>query len=171
MARLVRERLVPHGCRVTVYDPYLDDYLTSRDQIESVSLEGLFAEANVVSIHAPLLEQTRGMITGAHISSMPEGAVLINTSRGAIIKQEELIRALKARQDLTAILDVVEPEPLPRDSEIFDLPNVMLTPHIAGSTGQECSRMGEFVVDELRRYLVGDSLEGQVTAEDSLIMA
>jgi phosphoglycerate dehydrogenase-like enzyme len=130
-----------------------------------VSLEELFRESDVVSLHAPHTDETDGMITGEHIASMKRGATFINTARGGIVREEEMLEVLRKRPDLTAVLDVTEPEPAAADSPVFALPNVVLTPHIAGSLGLECRRMGRYMVDELRRYLNGEPLRWQVTRE------
>jgi phosphoglycerate dehydrogenase-like enzyme len=96
---------------------------------------------------------------------MKRGATFINTARGGIVREEEMLEVLRKRPDLTAVLDVTEPEPAAADSPVFALPNVVLTPHIAGSLGLECRRMGRYMVDELRRYLNGEPLRWQVTRE------
>jgi phosphoglycerate dehydrogenase-like enzyme len=94
---------------------------------------------------------------------MKPGATLINTSRGAVINEPELCEALAERPDLTAILDVTHPEPPEEDSPLFQLPNVILTPHIAGSMSGEVTRMGRWMVDEFLRYLAGKPLKHVVT--------
>ena len=105
------------------------------------------------------------MITGAHLAAMKPNAALINTARGAVIAEDEMVAVLAQRPDLTAILDVTHPEPPAPGSPLHTLPNVFLTPHIAGSTDAECRRMGRFMVDELRRYEQGEALEGLVRPE------
>ena len=102
------------------------------------------------------------MITGALISSMKPGATLINTSRGAVIAEDEMIEVLRCRPDLSAVLDVTFPEPPAGDSPLRWLPNVVLTPHIAGSMQGECARMGSWMADELRRYVGGMPLRYRV---------
>jgi phosphoglycerate dehydrogenase-like enzyme len=118
---------------VLVHDPFLSSQ-DSRDlDVELVSLEALFERSHVVSIHTPLLEETKGLIRGSHVASMLPGATLINTSRGAVLDEAQLVNVLLARPDIQAILDVTDPEPPIKESLLFDLPNVILTPHIAGS--------------------------------------
>ena len=111
------------------------------------------------------------MITGAHFRSMKEGATFINTSRGAVVREEEMIQALQQRPDLFAVLDVTYPEPPPADSPLFTLPNVIVTPHIAGSVGTECQRQGRYMVEELMRYLRGDDLKWGITREMAKVLA
>jgi phosphoglycerate dehydrogenase-like enzyme len=132
-----------------------------------VSLEELFAKSHVVSIHTPWLPETEKMINGPLIRSMPQGATLINTSRGAVIDESDLCTVLAERSDITAILDVTHPEPPLPDSPLRTLENVVLTPHIAGSIGGEIARMGYWMKDELDLYLAGKALQHGVS-EDML---
>ncbi|HCD33567.1 MAG TPA: hypothetical protein DER01_14255, partial [Phycisphaerales bacterium] len=82
--------------------------------------------------------------------------------RGAVMDHEACNQVLAQRPDLLAILDVTEPEPLPQDSVLWDLPNVIITPHISGSRGRECERMGQTMYQELQRYLAGKQMKCQV---------
>lgn len=165
VGRLVRERLRPFDLRVLVHDPFLAAGEAERLEVEAVGLEELFRRSDVVSLHTPLLPATRGMIGEEQLVLLREGATLINTSRGAIVREPELIEALRRRPDLQAVLDVTDPEPSPPGSPLRSLPNVMLTPHIAGSIGAERERMGAMMVEEVRRHLQGLSLRGEVTPE------
>jgi phosphoglycerate dehydrogenase-like enzyme len=103
------------------------------------------------------------MITGDLLDRIPPGGTFINTARGAVVNEPEMIRVLQKRADLTAVLDVTYPEPPEPDSPLYDLPNVFLTPHIAGSINGECGRMGEYAVDECRRWIAGEPLKYQVS--------
>ena len=138
---------------------------------EARSLEEIFALSDVVSLHTPLLPETEGMISAKHLSLMKHEATLINTARGAIVRQRELIEVLRQRPDLYAILDVTDPEPPESDSSLFLLPNVVLTPHIAGSMGAECRRLGRYMVDELRRFLNDEPLRWSITRGDMARLA
>ena len=111
------------------------------------------------------------MITGEMLMSMKENATFINTSRGAIVDEPALHQVLAKRPDLTAVLDVTYPEPPPPDSPLYTLENVVLTPHIAGSLSAECHRMGQYAIDECRRYLNGEPLLYRVTEEMAAKMA
>jgi phosphoglycerate dehydrogenase-like enzyme len=128
-------------------------------------MEELFVRSDVVSLHTPLLIETHGIITGDHFKSMKRGATFINTARGQIVREREMIDVLSDRPDLWAVLDVTNDEPPRPQSELYDLPNVVLTPHMAGSVGKECRRMGQYMVDELKRYLAGEPLKWVVTPE------
>jgi phosphoglycerate dehydrogenase-like enzyme len=96
---------------------------------------------------------------------MKPGASFINTARGQIVREDELIDVARRRKDLQFVLDVTCHEPPPTDSPLYTLPNVMLTPHIAGSVGTECRRMGRCMVEELQRFLDGEPLRWPVTPE------
>ena len=171
VGRLVRERLRPFDLRVVAYDPFVTPEEAHVLGVDLMSLEDLFASSDVVSLHVPLLPETEGMILGSHLASMKRNATLINTSRGAVVREAEMVEVLGERPDLWAVLDVTHPEPPEPDSCLFDLPNVVLTPHIAGSLGSECRRMGRLVVEELRRYVAGESLEHEITRERAVLMA
>jgi len=171
IGHLVLQWLKLLDVRVRVYDINLDEITASELGVETCSLEELFRTSDVVSLHTAFLPETRGMITGPLIGSMKEGATLINTARGGLIREEEMIRVLSERPDLTALLDVVYPEPPAADSPLFRMDNVFLTPHMAGSWQTECRRMGQLSVDECRRYLSGDPLQYRVTPEMLKTMA
>jgi len=165
VGRRVAEGLASTQVRLLAYDPFADPAMAARLGVTLVSLEELFAESDVVSIHAPFLPETEKLVSGLLVGSMKEGATLINTARGAVVNEEELCAVLRGRPDLTAILDVTEPEPPLADSPLRSLENVILTPHIAGSLGSEITRMGDWMVDEMQRYLDGEPLHHCVTRE------
>lgn len=171
VARALRDRLRPFDLRVIAYDPFVAATDAAKLGVEWVSLDEVFRRADVVSLHAPNLSETRGMITGAHLAAMKPGATFLNTARGAVVREPEMIAVLQQRPDLTAILDVTDPEPPEPGSPLYALPNVWLTPHIAGSMDNECRRMGRLVVDDLRRYLHGEPLKWQITREKVATMA
>ena len=116
----------------------------------------------MVSVHTPWLPATEKLIGEKLVRSMKPGATLVNTSRGAVIDEEALCAVLRERSDLTAVLDVTYPEPPAGDSPLRHLPNVILTPHIAGSTGPEVARMCWWMVEEAKRYLAGEPLRHKV---------
>jgi len=165
IARRVIRLLKPFDIKCIVYCPFLTESDAAELGVERCSLSEIFRRSDAISLHTPLLPETTGLITGELIASMKEGATLINTARGAIIRESEMTATLRKRKDLTAVLDVCHPEPPVPHSALLQLPNVVLTPHIAGSLGNECRRLGRCMVDELRRYLAGDPLQWQVSEE------
>jgi len=167
IARRLITLLKPFDLCCIVYDPFLTKSEAAGLGVELCTLEEAFREGDVVSLHAPDKPETRGMITGEHLSAMKEGATFINTARPRIVREQEMIRVLRQRPDLTAIIDVLNSDPNPPelDSPLLGLPNVVHTPHIAGSLGPECRRLGRYMVEEFRRYLAGDPLKWQITRE------
>jgi phosphoglycerate dehydrogenase-like enzyme len=127
------------------------------------SLDQLFSSCTVVSNHLANNAETRGMLKYEHFSAMPPYATFLNTGRGAQVVEEDLVRALTERKDLTAVLDVTDPEPSPLDHPFYTLPNCFLTPHIAGSLGGEVVRMAEYMVDEYTAWTEGRPVRYDVT--------
>ena len=171
IGRLVVERLRPFDVSIIAYDPFVSQGAAADLGVALCSLEDLFKRADVVSLHTPKLPETLGMITGAHLASMKEGATFINTARGAIVRETEMIEVLEGRSDLYAILDVTDPEPPVDGSPLYTLPNVILTPHIAGSMDTECRRMARFMIDDYKRYLAGEPLLWEISREKAKTLA
>lgn len=170
-ARILRERLRAFDLNVIAYDPFLDAAEADRLDVERVPLETLFARADVISLHTPLLRATEGLIRGSHFALMKPGASFINTARGAIVQEDEMIAVLQQRPDLVAVLDVTHPEPPVSGSPLYTLPNVFMTPHMAGSWGGELARMGMYMADELERYLSGQPLLWNISRDQIEHMA
>lgn len=157
IGRKVARFLEPFDYQVLLYDPYLypSDPLAQRARI--VDLDTLMAEADVVSVHAPLLPSTMGMIGARELALMQDGAALINTARGAIVDQGALLAELMSGR-IHAVIDVTDPEIPAAHSPLFSLPNVFLTPHIAGAVGTERLRLGQLVVNEVQRFVARQPL-------------
>lgn len=143
---------------VLLYDPYVAAGDPIARQVELVPLDVLMARSDIVSIHAPSLPSTRGMIGGHELKLMRDGATLINTARGALVDEDALIAELETRR-IHAVIDVTDPEIPPPGSPLYDLPNVFLTPHVAGAAGTERLRLGEMVIDEIERFIAGKPLQ------------
>lgn len=171
IGRRVLELLKPFDLKVLAYDPFLTSVEAAELGVELCALDDIFRRSHVVSLHTPWLPETEGMITGEHFRLMLPNSAFINTARGAVVREAEMIQVLHERPDITAVLDVTYPEPPDTNSPLYTLPNVLLTPHIAGALGAECGRMGELVRDDLRRYLNGETLHHQVRPEQAAIMA
>ncbi len=171
IGRMVAERLKAHQIKVIAYDPFCAGEQAQALGVKLVDLETLFSTADVISLHTPSLPETQKMITQSLLERMKQGATLINTSRGAVIDEDALATVLRQRTDLEALLDVTTDEPTPSDHPFWDLANVHLTPHIAGSVGNECQRMGGYMVEECERLLSGRPLQHEVTAQALKTMA
>ncbi|MEN8254574.1 MAG: hydroxyacid dehydrogenase [Verrucomicrobiota bacterium] len=167
IARKIAELLRPFD--VEVYASSLSP--EEESGVAFVSTEEIFKTCDVVSLHLPSNEGTKGIIGRKLLDTMKPNSTLINTARGAIIDQPGLIEFLKARPDVFACIDVTEPEPPELGCPFFGLPNVVLTPHLAGSFGNERRRLGHFIVDEIDRYLAGQPLKGEITCEEAATLA
>lgn len=157
--------------KIFVFDPFLPDSIAEELGVTKVSLEELFSECNIISNHLANNEQTQNMINYKHFSSMPPFSTFINTGRGAQLVEADLVKALKERPDLCAVLDVTDPEPSENDHEFYSLDNCILTPHIAGSTGKEVERMAEYAIESYLDYKNGISTKYEVTLEMLKTMA
>jgi phosphoglycerate dehydrogenase-like enzyme len=165
IGRLVLERLRPFDFARLVHDPFLAPDEARALGAEPVELDALLARADVVSLHAPLLPATRGLLDRRRLALLRDGAVLVNTARGGLVDADALREELVAGR-IDAVLDVTEPEILPADSPLYDLPNVFLTPHVAGAMGAETQRLAALALDELERIARGEPLLHEVRRED-----
>jgi phosphoglycerate dehydrogenase-like enzyme len=165
IGRLVIGLLKPFKLNVVVFDPFLSDTAAAELGVTKVSLEDAFSKSMVVSNHLANLPATVGMLRGRHFASMPRKGTFINTGRGATLVESELCDVLGDRPDLTAVLDVTDPEPPAEKSPLYKLQNVFLTSHIAGSINAETYRMADYAIDQLRAFIAGQPLPEQVTRE------
>ncbi|MFG3246267.1 hydroxyacid dehydrogenase [Streptomyces sp. NPDC048187] len=154
IGRRVLELLRPYDMRVLLHDPYADRELARGLGAEAVSLDALAAQSDTVTIHAPELAETHHLFDRRRLALLRDGATVINTARGSLVDTTALTAELVSGR-LNAVLDVTDPDVLPPQSPLYDLPNVLLTPHIAGSLGNELSRMTNTALDELERYSKG----------------
>lgn len=168
-ARVI-DLLRPHEFEVLLYDPHYSGPPPYQIGARRVELDEVMSRSDVVSLHAPSLATTANMIDAGRLALMQDGATLINTARGALIEQEALVRELVSGR-ISAVLDVTTPEVLPASSPLYDLPNVLLTPHIAGALGNERSKLGQMIVDEVERFVDGRPLVYRVTSETLQLQA
>jgi phosphoglycerate dehydrogenase-like enzyme len=154
VGRRVLELIRPLDLDVVISDPYLDAAQAESLGARLVELDGLLASCDIVSLHAPDLPSTRHLIDRRRLALIPDGGCFINTARGRVVDEQALTEELVSGR-ISAMLDVTEVEPLPADSPLYRLPNVFLTPHIAGSLGNELARLGAAAVTELERYSAG----------------
>jgi phosphoglycerate dehydrogenase-like enzyme len=171
IGRLVAQRLATLDVQVIAYDPMVTTEDALALNVQLCPLDEVFSRADVVSCHMPLTPQTRGTLRREHFATMKRGATFINTARGALLHEAELADVLRARPDLYAVLDVLEHEPPRPTCPLLHLQNVVLTPHIAGSLGPECRRLGRMMVGEVEHYLAGLPLRGEVFREQMAVLA
>lgn len=170
VARLTAPGSGPESREILVADPLADPAAVAAAGARLVPLDELLAVSGIVTLHAPELPSTRKLIGARELALMPDGATLINTARGAVVDTAALERECASGR-LYAMLDVTDPEPLPSSSVLYDLPNVMITPHVAGSLGTEARRMTGAALDELERYARGEALRSTVTRADMEFVA
>jgi phosphoglycerate dehydrogenase-like enzyme len=159
----VAERLKQSNLEVLAYDPYLSDEKAKALDVKKVSIEEIFSTCQTISNHMANNAQTEGMLNYRYLNLMQNHAAFVNTARGASVVEADLIRALKEKPTRTTILDVTWPEPVQEGSEFLSLPNVFLTPHIAGYANQEVLRLADYMFDELKRFKAGEKLLYEVT--------
>jgi D-3-phosphoglycerate dehydrogenase len=154
IGRRLIELLAPFRCTILAHDPYVPKELALAVGAQLTSLERVMSDADVVVCLAPLTPKTRRMIGAAELAWLKPDSVFVNVSRGPIVDPDALIeRASKG--DIRVALDVFDPEPMPAGSPIRDLPNVFLSPHIAGITAEWKPRSFGYMVDEIERFLAG----------------
>lgn len=163
IGKLVIQMLKTYNLKVIVFDPFLPDEKAAELGILKCGLDELFERAFVVSNHLANNEQTKGMLRYEHFCRLRENAVFINTGRGAQVVEDDLVRVLSERPDITALLDVTYPEPPVDGHPFYTLPNCLMTPHIAGSAGDEVARMGEYMLWECKDYLDGKACKYEVS--------
>lgn len=170
IGRLVLRHLERFDLDVVVADPTLTARQRRALGVPCVGLDELLASSDIVTLHAPSLPSTQGMIDRARIELMRQGATLINTARGELVDSTALAERLR-RGDLVALLDVTDPEPLPEGHALWSTPNTFLTPHIAGSQGTELSRLAEHVIDEVIHYATTGRFIEPITVPQMAVMA
>lgn len=163
IGKLVIQMLKSYKLEVLVFDPFLPDSKAEELGVRKTTLDEIFSECEVVSNHLANNEQTKGMLGGALFEKMHPYATFLNTGRGAQVVEADLIETLKEHPDIVAVLDVTDPEPPLEGSEFYKLPNCILTPHIAGSSGDEVHRMAEYMVKEYENYINGKPCQYEVT--------
>ncbi|MFB4278009.1 hydroxyacid dehydrogenase [Nonomuraea sp. MTCD27] len=165
VGRLVMRALRGHGARILLSDPYTTVEEAAGLGARAVPLDELCRAAELVTVHAPELPETRGLLGERHLSLLRDGAVVVNTARGSLIDTGALVRHCSGGR-IGAVLDVTDPEPLPPGHPLLALPNVLVTPHISGARGRELRRLGEFAVGEVERLARGRPLRGTVRVAD-----
>ena len=155
VARAVTRRALPFGLRVVATDPFVSEVEMTERGVEPVTLDELLERSDWVSMHAPLNEETRGLLGARHFRRMKKTAGVINCARGALIDESALIKALERGQIAQAALDVLEQEPPSSDSPLLEMPNVLLTPHVASTSARKRPMVRRRVGREVALVLSG----------------
>jgi D-3-phosphoglycerate dehydrogenase len=161
----VAKVLTAFGAEVLVHDPFVEDGPVEEVGGRKAGLDELLERSRVVSLHARLSDETRGMIGADQIGKMPEGSVLVNTARGGLLDYGALCDALESGRLGAAALDVYDEEPPPEGSRLFTVPNLVLSPHIAGATKETAHRAASIAAAEVGRYARGEELQNVVNPE------
>jgi phosphoglycerate dehydrogenase-like enzyme len=160
IGRHVLRMLSAFDLELLLHDPTLDTATARALGAELVPLDELVRRSSIVTLHVPVTPETLGLLDARRLALLPDGATVVNTSRGAVVDQDALVEQMRSGR-LRAVLDVTEPDILPPGHPLYTLPGVFLTPHVAGAVGTEIARMGEMVVDEVERFVGGLPLRWQ----------
>lgn len=170
VGRTVIARFRAFGSTVLASDPYLSEEQAADLGVTKVELDDIFGKSNIVSLHAPALPDTIGIVDRRRLGLLRDGALFINMSRGALVKEDELYEEL-LRDRIFAVLDVFAEEPLAADSPLRQLSNVYLSPHAAGQTADTYLRQGRAMVAEVERFLAGEKLQFEISPAALATMA
>ena len=171
IGKKVIELLKPYKLNILVYDIFMSEGQAKEMGVTKVDLDTLFSECDVVSNHLANVPATVGILTKELFAKMKPNSTFINTGRGQQTDEDSMLDVFEAREDICAVLDVTITEPPVAGTKFFTLPNVFLTPHIAGSQANEVQRMSELIVDELERYLKNEKCLYEITPEKLKTMA
>lgn len=159
--RHVRRLLQSFEVKVLAYDPLVSPEEARELDVELVSLDELMRRSDIASLHAPALPETYRLLGARQFALMPDGAIFINTARGNIVDEEALAAELRTGR-IWAFLDITDPEPPQIDHPFRSLPNVVLTPHIAGAVGNGCLRIGRSTVNQVLELASGRAMHGEI---------
>lgn len=158
----VAEIIRPLGAHVAAYDPYQSESAFKRFDVERLGLTELFTQSDFLSLHVPLTKETHHIIRRSTIELMPDHIQIINTSRGSVISECELVQALELGEVAGAALDVFENEPLSKDSPLFNLPQVLMTPHVGAFTDEALTQASAEAVKRVAEFLKGEEVQNPV---------
>ena len=161
----IARRAIAFGMRVLAYDPYLSASRARSLQVELIeSLDAIIPKADFITMHMPLTGETKYMLNAERLAKTKKGVRIVNCARGGLIDELALVAALKSGQVAAAALDVFETEPLPADSPLRGLPNLILTPHLGASTAEAQEGVGIEVAEQIRAALLSGEIRNAVNA-------
>lgn len=162
----VAKRARAFGMKVVVYDPFLTGERARELDVETGALADVLANSDVISVHVPLTDETRGLIGAAELATMKRSALVLNVARGGVLDEAALLDALQQGRIAGAALDVFEKEPLPADHPLRTMPNVLLTPHLGASTTDAQEKVAVEIADAVRRTLLQGDFSAAVNARE-----
>ncbi len=166
IAKEVAARLKAFKSKVLVFDPYVPANEIENDGLVPTDLEGLLGNSDLISLHCPSTAETRQMINSQSISTMKRGVMLVNTSRGTLVNTADLVAALESGHISAAALDVVDPEPIPLDSPLLKMENVIIHSHVASCSVNSRTRLRTSVAEAVARAVRGEELANVVNGVD-----
>ncbi|MEI7732048.1 MAG: phosphoglycerate dehydrogenase [Verrucomicrobiota bacterium] len=158
----VAKRAIAFGMKVLAYDPYLSLARAKAMQVEVVELNEIFTQADFITVHMPMTDETKGMVNAAAFAKMKTGVRILNCARGGIVNEKDLFEAIKAGKVAGAALDVYEVEPPPKDFALRELPQVIMTPHLGASTDEAQENVGIEVAEQIIEYLTTGAVRNAV---------
>ena len=157
--RALAKLLLPFGVRISAYDPYLEDDAFFEGITRAAPLDDFIADIDILSIHCPRTQETENMVDAARFAQMKSSAYLVNCARGGIVDETALVAALQSGDIAAAGIDVFDVEAPPKDHPLWQLSNVLLSPHIAGVTHESFERMGTMAVENAYKILNGEPID------------
>ncbi len=154
----------PFNPEIFVYSSFLSDEDAKKYGVKLASKDDIFKNCDIISLHSTYTERTKNMVTKRELDMIRDGAVFINTARAPLVNEEDLMASLKENRYFAG-LDVFHKEPLPEGSPLYNLPNVISTPHVGAYSSYWKGKQGELVVDDLQRFVNGEAMHGQITKE------
>jgi D-3-phosphoglycerate dehydrogenase len=159
---LFAQRISGFNPQVLFYDPYCEkSKIPYAKKVDS--LDTLFSSSDIITIHVPLMKETENLITEKHLSKMKPHSILVNASRGGILNEEDLYKCLQSGKLAGAALDVFENEPLPANSKLRELNNLILTPHLGAGTKEAQFRVGKMVIEQIKEFFLNNNLLDEVS--------
>jgi D-3-phosphoglycerate dehydrogenase / 2-oxoglutarate reductase len=156
IARMVSHKAQAFGLSVLAYDPYISSSDMTQNNVKKVNLEDLLAEADIISLHLPLTKTTKYMFTEKEFKLMKNTAFIINTSRGSLIKEEDLYKALNEKWIAGAALDVTEKEPIDSNNNLLKLDNIIITPHVSFYSDESLKDLQRNAAKGVAQVLTGE---------------
>lgn len=169
VAKYLVKMLAPFRNKIKVYDPHVRTDILAGYGVESASLEEIFSTCKIISLHAPKIPETYHLVNKQLLEMIPDGTILVNTARGSVVDENALIEELYKNR-FKAVLDVYEVEPLPLDSALRKLDNVILIPHMAGPTLDRRKHVTMALIDDIKRFLRGERLKYEISREYAITM-
>ncbi len=157
IARVVSQKAQVFGLKVIAYDPYIDSSVMAKNNVEKVDLDSLLTKADIVSLHLPLTKKTKYLLSEKEIKLMKKYAWIINTSRGPLIREKDLFRALKEKWIAGAALDVIETEPVDPANNLLKLDNIIITPHVSFYSEESLIELQRYAARGVAQVLMGET--------------